>query len=67
MPGADACHSIFKEQVTIDKLVSKPVQFYSDFVLNVCMPYLDDIQNDLKPSFCTFIGVYVLKYLEQVK
>jgi hypothetical protein len=53
---------------------------YDDFVLDVCLKHLDNVQSkiliaqkilfnfyldSLKPTFCTFMGLYVVKHLKE--
>jgi len=55
----------FNKVVTATKIKDSPLQLYEDFVMNVCLDHLDIVQNSLKPSFCTYMGLYIVRYLKQ--
>jgi hypothetical protein len=51
--------------VSVDKVINQPQQLYEDFVLYICLDHLDIVQNSLKPTFCTYMGLYLLRYLRK--
>lgn len=65
MDTYNECMDRFRKYITKDKLRENPVTIYEDFVLGVCMDHLDIIQNSVKPSFCSFMSLYSLRYLKQ--